>query len=63
MFHELFDRVRYLIASIGSFLKKLFAKEARPDDVSYAGVCPYCALLTPRNQRRCLECGKLLYPT
>jgi hypothetical protein len=61
-FQGFLDRVRYLLASIRSFVKNILVTKPAPEELSYAGVCPYCFLLTPRNQRRCLECGKLLNP-
>jgi hypothetical protein len=54
------SRVRLLLGSITTFLKNLPGVMPRDDTFSPQRVCPFCGLITPRRERKCLECGKSL---
>lgn len=49
------------LAAIRCFLVKLTASPAEADQsLGSQRMCPFCGLITPRSERRCLECGKPL---
>lgn len=53
-----FDRVRSVFTRMAAFVKAHRKEKTRSEDRSFAGVCPFCGLLTPRKGSHCLECGK-----
>jgi hypothetical protein len=49
------------LAAIANFFAKLFVTFKPPaQTVGSQRMCPFCGLITPRAERFCLECGKLL---
>ena len=56
--NDFLDRVRSLFARIVDSVKKHGRTKTISEKLSFAGVCPFCGLLTPRKRSRCLECGK-----
>ena len=57
------NRFRRLRASILIFFGRLLAMLApRTREARSQRMCPFCGLITSRNKRRCLECGKSLEP-
>ena len=58
--NDFLDRVRNAFARIFDSVKKHHTARTRSEEMSFAGVCPFCGLLTPRKGSRCLECGKSL---
>jgi predicted amidophosphoribosyltransferase len=61
MLPPLRNRIRRRLASIKDWFGKLFSIFApQPEEVRSQRMCPFCGLITPRNKRFCLECGKPL---
>jgi hypothetical protein len=58
----LFVRARSLRAFIAASLRKTLRMEPHDGDFASQRVCPFCGLITPRYETRCLECGKALKP-
>ena len=62
LLHPLVVRVRTLRAFIAASTRKAFRMEPRDGDFASQQMCPFCGLITPRFETRCLECGKRLKP-
>jgi hypothetical protein len=60
LLHPLLVRVRTLRAFISASTRKVFRMEPHGGDFASQQVCPFCGLITPRFETRCLECGKKL---
>jgi hypothetical protein len=57
---DLLDRIRSAFARIINSVRTHRGTDSGGEERSFAGVCPFCGLLTPRKSSRCLECGKSL---
>jgi hypothetical protein len=53
---------RRLASIIGSFGKLFAMLKPHTEEVRTQRMCPFCGLITPRDGRVCLECGKPLRP-
>jgi len=62
-FRRLLNRLRVKLASIADSLINSSAT-LKPADQNFRAqrMCPFCGLITPRQKRCCLECGKALKP-
>ena len=55
------ERIRRGLASIQGWPGKLFSRlDPQPQKVWSQRMCPFCGLITPRDKRCCMECGKAL---
>lgn len=62
LLHPLLVRVRTVRAFIAASTRKMFRMEPHDGDFASQQVCPFCGVITPRFETRCLECGKGLKP-
>jgi hypothetical protein len=53
-------RVRTLCAFLAASLRKSLGMETHGGDFASQQICPFCGLITPRHEAKCLECGKPL---
>jgi hypothetical protein len=60
--HPLLAGIRNLRAFLAASVRKFLKKEPHDGDFASQRVCPFCRLITPRNEICCLECGKVLRP-
>jgi len=60
--HRIIVGVRSLRAFIAASLRKSIGMEAHVGDFASQRMCPFCGLITPRYETRCLECGRTLKP-
>lgn len=57
---ELVRRLRNHIRAIADAFKRILTARSQSRGFATQRVCPFCGLITPRNKRLCLECGKSL---
>jgi len=60
--HPLLVRVRSLRGFLAASVRKLLGMDPHDGDFALQRMCPSCGLITPRYERCCLECGKVLKP-
>ena len=56
--HPFVAGIRSLRAFLAASLRKFLKMEPHDGDFASQRVCPFCRLITPRHETRCLECGK-----
>jgi hypothetical protein len=62
-FRRLLNRLRRKLAFIADLLINSRATSKRKNqNFRLQRMCPFCGLITPRQKRCCLECGKALKP-
>ena len=55
-------RLRGLLTKTAASVSRLFGMVPRDGHFQRQRMCPFCGLITPRRERCCLECGRLLSP-
>ena len=60
--HPILAGIRSLRAFVIASLRKFLKMEPHDDDFACQRMCPFCGLITPRRETRCLECGEVLRP-
>jgi hypothetical protein len=56
--HPVLARVRSLPAVLAASLRQWLHLDPHVRDFTSQRMCPFCQLITPRFESRCLECGK-----
>jgi hypothetical protein len=56
--HPFVAGVRSLFAFLAASLPKSLKMERHDGDFASQRMCPFCGLITPRDETCCLECGK-----
>jgi len=56
--HPFLAQIRSIRAYLAASLRKFMKMEPHDGDFASQRVCPFCGLITPRHESRCLECGK-----
>ena len=56
--HPFLAGIRSLRAFLAASFRKFLRMEPHDGDFASQRVCPFCRLITPRHETRCLECGK-----
>jgi hypothetical protein len=62
-FRRLLNRLRSKVAVIAdSLINSRATPKSEGQTFRAQRMCPFCGLITPRQKRCCLECGKALKP-